>query len=415
MTNPETMRILMISDVYFPRINGVSTAIMTLRRELARQGHEVTLIAPDYGGPARTEETAIYRIRSRRVWGDPEDRMMARRAILGLLPELARARFDLVHIHTPFVAHYAGLRLARALNVPAVETYHTFFEEYLFHYVPLVPRPAMRYLARAFSRSQCAAVDGLIVPSGPMLHALRGYGIETRADVIPTGIEMTDFAGGDGARFRARHGIPERQPMLLFVGRVAHEKNIGFLLESLCHVHRTHPDALLVVAGEGPASASLRRQATRLGLDAHTRFIGYLDRESELLDCYRAADLFVFGSRTETQGLVLLEAMAMGVPVVGLAVMGTADVLRHGRGAHIAADDVADFAARVSHLLTDRAERQRLAQEAPRYAREWTAPEMTVRLARFYEQAIARHATRQATLNRTGSPAAEAARAVHRN
>jgi 1,2-diacylglycerol 3-alpha-glucosyltransferase len=413
------MRILMISDVYFPRINGVSTAIMTLRRELARQGHAVTLIAPDYGlvaGPGlREDEATIYRVRSRRVWGDPEDRMMSRRALRSLLPELARQGFDLVHIHTPFVAHYAGLELAQALDVPAVETYHTFFEEYLFHYVPLVPRPAMRWLARAFSRSQCAAVDRLVVPSRPMLDALRAYGIAAPAEVIPTGIDMADFSGGDGARFRGLHGIPPERPLLLFVGRVAHEKNIGFLLDALAHLRRDHPDALLVIAGEGPALPALRRRAAALGLEDNTRFIGYLDRRSGLLDCYRAADLFVFSSRTETQGLVLLEAMALGVPVVGLAIMGTADVLREGRGAHIAADDPRHFAARVSHLLAQPAERERLARAARDYVQEWTAPEMTARLGRLYEQAIACRAADAGRFSQTGSPAAAAVRATRRS
>ena len=381
------MRILMISDVYFPRVNGVSTAIMILRRELQRKGHEITLIAPDYGVITPDEEN-IIRIPARRVWLDPEDRMMRPGKIDPWLAHLQASSFDLVHIHTPFVAHYAGLKLARTLGVPSVETYHTFFEEYLFHYVPLLPKFLMRYLARAFSRSQCAALDGLVVPSQPMLDALLRYGVETRAEVIPTGIELADFSGGDGHRFRAQHAIERTRPLLLFVGRIAHEKNIGFLLDALTHIKQTHPDVLLVLAGEGPASAALRRQAARLRLDAHVRFVGYLERSRELLDCYRAADVFVFSSRTETQGLVLLEAMALGVPVVGLAIMGTAEVLRHGRGAHIAQDDVRDFAGKVSALLGDSAARAALAQSAIAYVEAWTAPEMTLRLSRFYEHIV---------------------------
>ena len=381
------MRILMISDVYFPRVNGVSTAIMTLRRELRRMGHQVTLIAPDYGAVTNDEEE-ILRIPARPVRLDPEDRLMQRRRISEFLPYLQSQTFDLVHIHTPFIAHYAGLELARILGVPCVETYHTFFEEYLFHYVSFLPKNLMRYLARAFSRSQCTALDGLIVPSRPMLDALREYGIDTHARVIPTGIELGDFSGGEGARFREQHGIPPEKPMLLYVGRVAHEKNIGFLLEVATYLKLWHPDVLLVIAGEGPASATLKRRATNLNLDAHTFFVGYLDRSRDLLDCYRAADLFVFSSRTETQGLVLLEAMALGVPVVGLAIMGTAEVLQHGQGAHIAQDDVHQFARTVSALLNDDVARAALSYAAQHYVREWTAPEMTRRLARFYEDVI---------------------------
>ena len=384
------MRILMISDVYFPRVNGVSTAIMTLRRELRRMGHHVTLVAPDYGTVTEDEE-AILRIPARPVWLDPEDRLMQRRRITELLPYLQSQTFDVVHIHTPFIAHYAGIELARTLEVPCVETYHTFFEEYLFHYVSFLPKSVMRYLARAFSRSQCSALDGLIVPSRPMLDALRQYGIDTHARVVPTGIELQDFSGGDGRRFREQHGIPLEKPVLLYVGRVAHEKNIGFLLEAVTYLKLWHPDVLLVIAGEGPATAALKRRATELSLQAHTFFVGYLDRSRDLLDCYRAADLFVFSSRTETQGLVLLEAMALGVPVVGLAIMGTAEVLQQGRGAHIAKDDVHDFARTVSALLSNDEARAELSRSAHAYVREWTAAEMTQRLSHFYEDVVSEH------------------------
>jgi len=221
-----------------------------------------------------------------------------------------------------------------------------------------------------------------------MLDALRQYGIETHARVVPTGVELSDFSGGDGQRFREQHGIPLEKPVLLYVGRVAHEKNIGFLLDVTIYLKLWHPDVLLVIAGEGPASAALKRRATELNLEANTFFVGYLDRAGELLDCYRAADLFVFSSRTETQGLVLLEAMALGVPVVGLAIMGTAEVLQPGRGAQIAQDDVRQFARTVSALLQDKEARAALSHSAKIYVQEWTAAEMTRRLARFYEDVI---------------------------
>lgn len=415
------MRILMVSDVYFPRINGVSTAILTLRRELRRSGHEVTLIAPDYGACGESGDLGpLYRIRSRVVWCDPEDRMMSWRSLHHLTPELVGTGFDLVHVHTPFLAHYAGRRLARRLGVPLVETYHTFFEEYLFHYLPVAPRSLMRWVALAFSRSQCGEADGIVVPSSAILARLRAYGVTTPAAVIPTGIEPADFTQGDGARFRARHGIDPKRPLLLYVGRVAHEKNIGFLLDMLARLRARHPDVLLVIAGEGPAQASLERQAASLGLTAHVCFVGYLDRRSTLLDCYRAADLFVFASRTETQGLVLLEAMAMGLPVVALAVMGTADVLQEGQGTRIARDDPDDFADRVAALLENAPERQRLAAAGREYVRQWTAAETTARLMGFYEEIrlnrrpAQAHAEAEGFLSQTDCRAEAAGRAASR-
>ena len=289
------MRILMVSDVSFPRVNGVSTSIATFRESLAERGHETLLVAPAYP-ETPAAETGIVRIPSHAVPRDPEDRMMSRGRIVALADELATRGFDIVH------AHYAGVALARRLRVPVVETYHTFFEEYLHHYVPLLPRAITRALARRLSAAQCGEVDALIVPTGQMLAVLRGYGITTRAEVLPTGIDLARFRGGDGAAFRRRHGIDATRPVLVHISRVAHEKNIDFVLEALVRIRTAVPDVLLAIAGEGPALGHLRRLSHRLRLDGHVLFVGYLDRDSDLPDCYRAGDAFVFASRTETQG-----------------------------------------------------------------------------------------------------------------
>src|SRR5437868_1298016 len=334
------MRILMISDVYFPRINGVSTSIQTFRRGLHAAGHETVLIAPEYPAAwAGKDEGEIIRIPSRYLPRDPEDRIMKTSAIRALRPDLLRRGFDVVHVQTPFLAHYQGVSLARALHVPVVETYHTYFEEYLHHCVPLLPRSVMRLLARRFTTSQCNALNALVVPSHAMQIALQDYGVNCPMQVIPTGMEMERFAAGDGARFRAKLGIEPGRPTLVHVGRVAHEKNIDFLFRMLRKVVDRNPQVVLIVAGEGPALAHCRSYAESLGLSPHVRFVGYLSRDSALLDCYKAGDLFVFSSKTETQGLVLLEAMALGVPVVSTAYMGTADIVKPQRGARVAPDD----------------------------------------------------------------------------
>jgi len=381
------MKVLMISDVYFPRVNGVSTSIQTFRQELSGLGHQIDLIAPAYPGAA-AREPGIERIPSRFVPFDPEDRMMRAGDIRALLPRLRETRYDLVHIQTPFVAHYVGIDIAEALDVPRVETYHTFFEEYLFHYVPLLPKGFLRGLSRRFSRTQCNRMDALVVPSSAMRDKLAGYGVTVPMHVIPTGIPVAQFSGGDRAAFRQRHGIPADRPVLLFVGRVAHEKNIDFLLRALRAALADVPDLLLVIAGEGPALEPLKRMAAQLGLREHVLFVGYLDRSSTLLDCYRGADAFVFASRTETQGLVLLEAMALGVPVISTAVMGTRDVVGPGRGALVPQDDEADFAAHIVLLLKNPGLQARLAEEGRVYVREWQAGALAERLASAWQDVI---------------------------
>lgn len=382
------MRVLMISDVYFPRVNGVSTSIQTFAREFVAKGHSVTLVAPDYGSED-PEPFEVIRIPSRYLPVDPEDRILRVRQLRRHRTELARRGFDLVHIQTPFIAHYTGVSLARRLGIPALESYHTFFEQYLDKYVPLIPSAWLRLAARRFSAAQCNHVDALVVPSYAMLVVLERYGVKTLSAVIPTGIELDQFSRGDGARFRALHGIPAERPVLVHVGRLAFEKNIDFLLRMLVRVKARVPDVLLVFAGEGPARRGLERQAHALGLDEHTFFVGYLNRDGPLEDCYCAGEAFVFASRTETQGLVLLEAMALGVPVVSTAVMGTKEVLAGERGCLIAEEDEQDFADKSVRLLTDPVLRAALSREAVSYAATWAAPALADRMLAYYETVLA--------------------------
>ena len=386
------LRILYLSDVYFPRVNGVSTSIYTFRQELQALGHEVVVVAPEYRSPAHVEEAGIFRVPARDIPLDPEDRLMRVSALREFPRRLAPAVFDLVHIQTPFIAHYAGLRIARELGVPCVATYHTFFEEYLYHYVPFAPRGLMRAFAREISRRQGNQVDALVVPSRAMLTALTDYGVRSPMTVLPTGIRCKELAGGDGAAFRQRHGIPAGRPLLVHIGRVAFEKNIEFLLRMLPAVRLRHPDVLLVIAGEGPALPRLKKIVNERHLEASVMFVGYLERATTLLDCFRAADVFVFASRTETQGLVLLEAMATGAPVVSIAEMGTIDILEAGRGAVVVSHDEDAFAGAVCRLLDSPALRRQLSEEGVRYAAEWDASLKARQLEDFYTGVMDAHA-----------------------
>jgi glycosyltransferase involved in cell wall biosynthesis len=382
------MNILFISDVFFPRVNGVSTSINTFATELRALGHQVTLIAPSYTDEDKHEEW-IVRVPSHKIYFDPEDRLMNFGKLKALLPWIRDKHFDVIHIHTPFTAHYVGIHFGKKLDIPVVETYHTFFEDYLHHYLPFIPQFISRKLARTISRRQCNAVDGIVSPSKPMLDVLKQYGTKTPAEVVATGLDDSSFASVDGEHFRMSHDIPLAQPMLLFVGRVAHEKNIGFLLEMHVEIIKKHPDALLVITGEGPAEESIKHSIEKLGISNKVRMIGYLDRSHELIACYKAADIFVFASKSETQGLVLLEAMAQGTAVVAIAELGTKSILIEGEGVLIAKDDVNDFADKVSILLSDAPKRQMIGEKGRQYAKEkWGAGVLAKKIAKFYKNTV---------------------------
>jgi glycosyltransferase involved in cell wall biosynthesis len=409
------MRILMITDVYFPRINGVSTSIRTFVTELEKHGHRVTLIAPSYTDDDYDSEqeefiSEIIRIPSRRVPFDPEDRLMKQRLLATHFRQLSRRQYDILHIQTPFRAHYSGVRLARKLNIPVVETYHTYFEEYLHHYFRFLPRSLLKAMARRYTRAQSKSVSALLVPSTAMYKVMANYGVTTPMYVLPTGLDASCFGHGDGQRFRRKHHIDFDRPLLCHVGRSAHEKNIDFLLEMLVLVKAAISEVLLILAGEGPARRHLETKTRSLDLSENVRFIDYLDRDTDLKDCYHAGDIFVFASRTETQGLVLLEAMALGVPVISTAVLGTIDILQPEKGAIIAEEDLEDFSSKVIGLLQDKSTRHIKSLEAVDYASSWSAQGTASRLIELYKTVIDH---RQAAPMATPAPGDSAHDQIH--
>jgi 1,2-diacylglycerol 3-alpha-glucosyltransferase len=373
--------------VYFPRVNGVSTSIRSFRHDLKAQGIASTLVVPEYSEPTAPEED-VLRVPARPVPFDPEDGIMGWRALRRCLAAVPEDHCDLVHVQTPFLAHYAGLKLARARGVPVVATCHTYFEDYLHHYMPLLPGFAGALLARAIMARQLNAVDAVVSPSEQVRQRLLEYGVSRPIHVIPTGMTDDRFVVGNGARFRTQYGIAPGRPLVLNVGRVAHEKNLGFLLRMFVHALLRQPDALLVIAGEGPARMSLEQEAQRLGIATNTRFVGNLDRERGLNDCYAAADVFVFASRTETQGLVLLEAMAQSRPVVSTACLGTRSVLTAGSGARVVDEQEADFAAAVVHVLKDQGLATRMGEKGRAWAAQWSSSAQAERMAQLYRELL---------------------------
>jgi 1,2-diacylglycerol 3-alpha-glucosyltransferase len=377
------MRILLISDVYFPRINGVSTSIQTVLRCLPK-GDEACLIAPDYGIPWDDEGHEVIRIRSHPTPGDHEDRVMYGGAIRKRYRQIKDKDFDAVHIHGFGIAFYEGVRLAKYLHLPVLLTYHTNFDEYLPYYVSFLPASVTSFGCRQMAIWQCNAVDAVIVPSHAMASTLEDYGVQSHLHVVPTGLELDRFKKANGTRFRKRYGIGSDRQVLLFVGRVAREKNIGFLIRMLAQVVSSVPDVLLVIAGDGQDLERCRNLALSLGIARNVLFVGWLARDTELMDCYAASNIFVFASKTETQGLALLEAMAMAIAVISISYLGSSDTLLSKRGAVVVPDDEEQFAVHTCRLLKDKKECIRLGLEGKEYSKSWAASSMVRGLAEIY-------------------------------
>ena len=226
----------------------------------------------------------------------------------------------------------------------------------------------------------------LLAPTEPLRDLLHGYGIATPIRVVPTGLDLERFARGERAATRARLGIGTRESLILHVGRLAHEKDVNRVLRVVAGALERHPEARCVIAGEGPARAELERETRRLGLGERIRFLGYLDRERELPDLYAAGDVLLSASTTETQGLVLLEAMAAGLPVVGVAALGTKSLLDAQLGARAAAPDDEALSDALESLLTDPELRRRLSREAREVASAWSIERTTGDLLAAYRE-----------------------------
>jgi glycosyltransferase involved in cell wall biosynthesis len=268
-----------------------------------------------------------------------------------------------------------------------VHTYHTLFETYVHHYVKSIPENLGRYLVHQGSRTFCNRHDHVITPSRAMAKVLRHYGVKVPISIIPTGINLVPFKKARGAHMRHQLGFSLRTPLLLNMGRVSGEKNIPFLLDVMEELRATPSKAKLVIAGEGPGLKSLKAECGRRNLNDRVLFVGYVTGQ-DWLDLLAAADLLLLASLTETQGLVLTEAMAAGTPCVAVGAMGVRDVMAQGGGIAVP-PRVGAFTQAVIRLLADKKLYQIKKAEARRVAR-WNSVERRTReLLAVYQTVIA--------------------------
>jgi glycosyltransferase involved in cell wall biosynthesis len=337
-------------DIYHPNPNGVAISVSLLARELQVMGHQVWVIAPHQ--PGAEPEPRVIRVPSL-----PWPFLAGVR--LGIPTAHGLPYFDLVHTNSPSALGLLGLRVANYRRIPHVSTFHTQYEAYT-HYLP--GATTFNHLTRAFPRYLrwfYGQVDTVIAPTQPIADLVRGYGIKSRLEVIPTGIDLT---------------VLERSPLppspwpagkrrLLTVGRLGKEKSVDVVIKAAATLARNH-DIHLVIIGYGPEESNLRHLAEALGIAERVTFLGTVPYE-QIGGYYRLAELFLFASETETQGLVIWEAQALGLPVVAVAAGGVPDGLTAGvTGELVAPGDYTSMAQKAGVLLAQEDLRQKYSQAA---------------------------------------------------
>jgi len=361
-------------------LGGVPTAVETIRRSLESLGHEVVVVAPRMAGASDDGRTVV------RVPAVPAPTYPDFALPLALRSALTRRLLaldlDVFHAHHPFLLGASARRLARAARRLFVFTNHTLYDRYA-HYVPLprgiVARGAVRWSARFADTA-----DLVVTPSEFVARRLRTQGVRRPIEVIPTGIDLHLFRPGDRAAARQTLGLGPDEHVLLYVGRLDREKNLEFLVDSVAHVR--HPALRFVLVGRGTQADSLRRMAVARGLGTRVEFRGGVSPES-LPAYYRAANVFVFGSTTETQGLAVLEAMACGLPVVAVRASGIEEVVTDGVSGLLVPEDTEAFAAAVDQILVDADLGTKLATGGREAASAFGAMALAERLADAYRRA----------------------------
>jgi glycosyltransferase involved in cell wall biosynthesis len=376
------MRIGLFTNNYRPLINGLTTSVDTFAGAFRRAGHAVTIVAPRYGAGG-TDDGDVLRV--------PGLRAPTHHAYVlpfprwpGLRQAVLARDLDVYHAQHPYLLGAAAARWARETGRPLLFTYHTRYDRYA-HYIPgparliarLAVRRALRFAARA---------DLVVAPSPSVARDLSSQGLRTPVEVIPTGVPLPPPTTEDARQAqRAALGLGAGGPLFLSMGRLAREKNQAFLLHAFCRLLRELPAARLVLVGDGDDRARLTRLADDLGIRPSICFVGAVSHE-RIGDYTSAADLFLFPSTSETQGLAALEAMAAGLPVVAVASEAARDLLAGEPAGVLCPEDPDAFAGSVLALWAAPERRLAMAEAARRVAARCAPEAGAAKLLGLYQE-----------------------------
>ncbi len=391
-----SLSVVMFTNNYLPFLGGVPISIHRLASGLTRLGHRVHIFAPAYGEPSPDDEKdqviRCNRLLQANLSGFPIVNLFS--------PKIAHTfkalDCDLVHIHHPFWLGVKGLHLARRRHVPIVLTYHTRLERYS-HYLPIPGAPLKNMLIHLKIKGVANHCNAIITPTPSTEEYLRNLGVSALIETIPTGIKLQDYDFWTEEEVRqCRSSYAKGNPLLLItVSRLAEEKNIDFLLAGLAKVKAISPERFtFLLVGDGPYRSHLEKRVVALGLEQVVVFTGNI-APREVTRIYRAADLFVFASTSETQGMVLVEAMAGGCPVVAVRSSGVHDVVKNGYNGVMTPESTDSWATAVAALLSDTEKRTELAANSRIFAQTFSEEEIALKVEALYQRVVLLHRAKQ--------------------
>jgi len=342
-------------------VGGVARSVQSFSDAFRRRGHQVLVIAPTFDDMPAAERN-VLRFPAIRHFHH-SDFSLPVPVPVHLHAALRSFAPHIVHTHHPFLLGDTALRIAAQRTLPVVFTHHTMYERYT-HFLPF-DTPGIRRFAVHLARGYGNLCDAVVAPGLTMAEVLRQRGVTVPIEIIPTGIDPAPFRQADGGAFRRRMGIPEQVFLAGYLGRLSVEKNLDFLARAASRFLSRHRQGHFLLVGEGALKETLTDIFTAAGQRQRLHVAGVLDRPT-LAAAYRAMDVFIFASQSETQGMVLAEAMTAGTPVIAVQAPGVRDIVRDGyNGRLLAVEDIDPFVGALQWLAERPAdERRRLRQGA---------------------------------------------------
>jgi glycosyltransferase involved in cell wall biosynthesis len=378
------LKIALFSDSALPVLNGVSISIDALIKELRYLGHSVHLFTAAYRGHKDSDPNVHRMWAAETPWtkGYP----IAFPPFYPMVFQFRRVKFDIIHTHTPWNIGFVGLRWGQSHEIPVVSTYHTFYDKYT-HYIPFLPKRYVRYKIAKHTHFYYSSVQHVITPSEAARAALLRHSVRTPITVVPTGIPRVTLLNREEVRHRL--GIHKGERILLYVGRIAQEKNMKLLFEAFAIARSQDPSLRFWLVGDGPFRKQCATYARQLGVGDSIKFVGFVPRD-QVNTYYNAADLFIFSSMTETQGLVVSEAMSYGLPAIVVQGGGVGAAVVDGKNGYLVRNNANIFAACISKVLEDQELYQRLSQGAAQSAQRYTTLEMARNIVHIYRESMER-------------------------
>lgn len=379
------MNILMVTNAFFPHVGGVARSVQAFTSEFRRAGHRVVVVAPIFEA-IQEQEADVVRVPAIQNFNgsDFSVPMPVSGKIISALKSYAP---QIVHSHHPFLLGDTALRVAATRDIPVVFTHHTMYEKYT-HYVP-GDSPRLQRFVLDLVTGYCNLCDAVIAPSATVAETVIRRGVKVPVEVIPTGVDVGLFAAGDGDAFRRKMGIPPDAFLIGHVGRLAPEKNLVFLSRCVIRFLTRNSRARFLLAGEGQLKKRIEQEFASHGMADRISSLGVMDHP-ELASVYRSMDVFAFASQTETQGMVVTEAMAAGVPVVAVDAPGVREVVRDGQnGRLLPREDTEDFVSALAWVAgLSPPERERLSGRVAETADAFSLPRTAAKTLSLYDSLV---------------------------